>query len=255
MIPQIYTLQFEPGKRYLLRLINTAFQSPFQFTIDGHELTIVEADLVPVSPKTVQTVNIAIGQRYNVIVQALDKSKIGDGNFWIRTPTCRGGIAGGGPDYMKTGIIRYNAQSTSDPQSVPWPPDLSCIDEAAKGNVVPVLPWNVGPAANDIVGGENVAIGGPEFPRPYPLAFLKWDITESSSSSRHNFQIDYGDPIFLRLANPQPRASEVVLDRDFEDKWVRNVLYSINCRTSATCYYANALDVRSIWFSSVVVIR
>lgn len=58
------------AKRYLLRLINTAFDNTFVFSIDNHKLIVVEADFVPVENFTVTSIPIAIGQRYNVIVEA-----------------------------------------------------------------------------------------------------------------------------------------------------------------------------------------
>lgn len=58
-IPEPYTLHFEaqakkprfgkqpPAKKYLLRLINTSWDSTFVFSIDNHILTIAGADFVP----------------------------------------------------------------------------------------------------------------------------------------------------------------------------------------------------------------
>jgi Multicopper oxidase len=53
-IPAPYTLNFDPplfgrAKRYLLRLINTSFESTFVFSIDNHTLTIVGMDFVPIT--------------------------------------------------------------------------------------------------------------------------------------------------------------------------------------------------------------
>ena len=78
IIPPIYQLHFEktnvsiPGraKRYLLRLINTSFDSTFIFSIDNHWLQIIGADFVPIEPYYNTSVLIGIGQRYHVIVEA-----------------------------------------------------------------------------------------------------------------------------------------------------------------------------------------
>ena len=57
-------------KRYLLRLINTAFASTYVFTIDNHYLQVVGADFVPMHNFTATSVLVGIGQRYHVIVEA-----------------------------------------------------------------------------------------------------------------------------------------------------------------------------------------
>ncbi|KAI9204098.1 Cupredoxin [Polychytrium aggregatum] len=71
-----------PGKRYRLRLINTSAMAKFNFTIDGHNMTIIEADGVYTNPTVVNILPIHTGQRYSVIVTANAPTAIG--NFWMR---------------------------------------------------------------------------------------------------------------------------------------------------------------------------
>ncbi|KAF0325838.1 hypothetical protein GQ607_006970 [Colletotrichum asianum] len=101
-VPEPYEIHFnnlEPNpltraKRYLIRLINTSWQTTFVFSIDNHLLTIVEADFVPATPFNVSSLLVSIGQRYNIIVEAsplVNSSNPAqnplpdDCNFWIRT--------------------------------------------------------------------------------------------------------------------------------------------------------------------------
>ena len=234
IIPDTYHVTFEPRKRYLLRIINTAFETGFRFSIDGHKFDVVQNDLVPIEPYTTNSIVVHIGQRYNVVVQAKEKSEIGDGNFWIRTTTCysRGIKPGPGPDWMKTGIVRYNNQSTDDPTdrtSIPWVVSQICDDEPL-GNIHPKHKWTVGPSKNSITHGENIAVGrnsGPPPPPPYIHAFFFWEINETKSSSKQNFQIHYDDPIFLRLADPKPRPEEVVVYSS-ENFTARDWVYQIS---------------------------
>lgn len=89
VIPDIYSVTFKPGKRYLMRIINTAFETGFTFSIDNHVFKVVETDPVPIEPsKEIDSIVFHIGQRYNIVVQAKAESEIGDGNFWIRKYTC-----------------------------------------------------------------------------------------------------------------------------------------------------------------------
>ena len=227
IIPDIYHVTFEPGKRYLMRIINTAFKTGFRFSIDSHQFEVVQNDLVPLEPYNATSIVVHIGQRYNIVVQAKEKSEIGDGNFWIRTFTCYGDGIHPGPsdDWMKTGIVRYNNQSTDDPTSDPGPRSENCDDEPL-GNIHPKHKWTVGPSKNSIIEGENIALDFTSNPK-YTLADLLWNVKDTKSSSEQNFQIHYDDPIFLRLADPKPRPEEVVVyssDNFTANDWVCQLL-------------------------------
>ncbi|EHK98291.1 putative Laccase-3 [Glarea lozoyensis 74030] len=49
------------GKKYRLRLINTSLDNSFRVSLDGHNLTVIQADFVPTKPYTAQTIFIGIG--------------------------------------------------------------------------------------------------------------------------------------------------------------------------------------------------
>lgn len=61
---------FVPGKKHLLRLINTSVDNHFKFTLDGHTMTVISTDFVPINPYTTNVLNINIGQRYEVVIEA-----------------------------------------------------------------------------------------------------------------------------------------------------------------------------------------
>jgi FtsP/CotA-like multicopper oxidase with cupredoxin domain len=71
---------FQQGKRYLLRLVNVAVDSQFQFSIDGHSLTVIAADFVPILPYKTDSVILNSAQRYDVVVEANAEP----GDYWIR---------------------------------------------------------------------------------------------------------------------------------------------------------------------------
>ncbi|XBJ00492.1 hypothetical protein VPH35_020378 [Triticum aestivum] len=62
-----FKLKVEPGKTYLLRLINAALNDELFFSVANHTLTIVEVDAVYVKPFTVKTLIISPGQTTNVL--------------------------------------------------------------------------------------------------------------------------------------------------------------------------------------------
>ncbi|XP_075078882.1 laccase-4-like [Nicotiana tabacum] len=65
-----YKLNVDPGKTYLLRVINAALNEELFFKIAGHKMTVVEVDATYVKPFKTDTIVIAPGQTTNVIVTA-----------------------------------------------------------------------------------------------------------------------------------------------------------------------------------------
>jgi iron transport multicopper oxidase len=59
---------FEPGKRYLLRMVSMSALACGQFHIDGHTLQVVGIDGVQVKPQNADTIVVCASQRYDVIV-------------------------------------------------------------------------------------------------------------------------------------------------------------------------------------------
>lgn len=244
-VPDNYVLHFNKTptdkptrpKRYLLRLINTSFDSTFVFSIDNHWLQIVTADFVPIEPYYNTSVLVGIGQRYNVIVEANplagdDNPIPEDGNFWIRTwiaDNC--GIQPGGSGYEETGILRYDNTSTSDPTSRPWTRISKACSDETYSSLRPKIPWYVGPAANakkaDDLAGEqfNVTFDRTAGTRPefvdYPLALFS--LQESADPDFRPLQINYSDPVMMHLdshVNTFPRKWVVIPEDYTEEQWV-----------------------------------
>lgn len=57
-----FETRFTPGKKHVLRLINGAAGTAFVFSIDNHNLTVIESDFVPIEPYTTTSLNIGIGE-------------------------------------------------------------------------------------------------------------------------------------------------------------------------------------------------
>ncbi|MCJ1231801.1 hypothetical protein MMC12_008480, partial [Toensbergia leucococca] len=62
--------QFTAGKTHRLRLINAGAEGLQRFTIDGHNMTVISNDFVPVQPYQTNMVTLGIGQRTDVLVHA-----------------------------------------------------------------------------------------------------------------------------------------------------------------------------------------
>ena len=54
--------EFVSGQSYLLRIVNTAIQSTYKFYIDGHNMTVISTDFVPITPYETNILNINIGK-------------------------------------------------------------------------------------------------------------------------------------------------------------------------------------------------
>ena len=72
-------LSVTPGYRYRLRIIAAGTRVALSFHIEGHTLTVVQAQGEPVEPIEVEQLELAIGDRYDVLLDA-DRPP---GNYWL----------------------------------------------------------------------------------------------------------------------------------------------------------------------------
>ncbi|KAI1288298.1 laccase-1 [Xylaria venustula] len=215
-----FEMVFEQGKRYLLRLINVAVDSQFQFSIDGHALTVIAADFVPVRPYTTEAVVINSAQRYDVIVEADAEP----GDYWLRggwvhSGICQG-VANDHPASM-TGIVRYDASSKLTPSSQSRvPPPTTCIDEAQR-DLVPFLKYDV----MNVAGGMTVEELNFRFTH---TGMLKWTINST------DLLIDWSNPgtetlqqIFDNETTFPENYNVVNVDSDEPDDWTVLVIENV----------------------------
>ncbi|KAG0092199.1 hypothetical protein BGZ93_005354 [Podila epicladia] len=71
---------FLPNRRYRLRIINAGAAAPFLFSVDQHQLQVIEADGTNLNPILVDSVPVNNGQRYSVILTTNQEPK----NYWMR---------------------------------------------------------------------------------------------------------------------------------------------------------------------------
>ncbi|KAK5661815.1 hypothetical protein OQA88_9917 [Cercophora sp. LCS_1] len=169
---------FEKDKSYRLRLVNTAVDAVFQFSIDGHKLKVISNDFVPIVPYETDSVQLTVGQRYDVIVQA----NAAPGDYWLR-----GGYVGTcAPNAFPqdiTGIIRYDASSTATPESTSTvTPSNSCLDEPGE-NLKPHLSLDVGNMPSVIFTELDTVTD----------SYFKWTINTSS------LILDWKDPTMAHV--------------------------------------------------------
>lgn len=209
-----FETKVEKGKKYRMRLINVANDAVFKFGIDGHKITVIASDLVPVTPYEADFVTIDNGQRYDIIVEANDP--LGVGNYWIRNipqVTCCNYAAANATEVIK-GIFRYSgngtyAASTADPTTTVSGYTDSCIDENA--NLIPWVPLTV--------GGENVE-------EDFAIALansnglLYWTVNDVA------MHIEWNDPTLKKIAdgNPSWTNTSNVVTLPEANKWIYMVI-------------------------------
>ena len=119
----------QQGLRYRLRVVSTSCSPSFNFTIDGHRMTIIEADGNEVDPVEVDSLPILAGQRYSVVITANQTV----GNYWIRALSSVPGASFDGGQNMA--ILQYEGAPDEDPTSAPGPYELSFNE----GNLHPLI--------------------------------------------------------------------------------------------------------------------
>lgn len=124
-------IRFEANKTYRLRLVNAALISHFKFMIDGHDMTVIAHDLVPVEPYTVKVLDITMGQRYDILVTADQAAKAQQ--FWMRAFPL--GLCGD-PNWKYNdirAIVHYGDDDATEPSTWPYAVSQLCGDQTDKG--------------------------------------------------------------------------------------------------------------------------
>ena len=211
---------FSKGTSYKISLVNTAVSTHFTFWIDGHDFYVVATDFVPIKPYQTDTINIAIGQRYDIIIIAKDeKETMPSTNYWIHARDCKN-VA----QRSNLGIIRYNPNDKNFPLSAP--PDrlcYGCLDEESK-HLVPVLSRTVGNSSNPYGTDDTtleVALQGFPNAQDKNSVLHKWILKDSS------FYLDWREPSLSLLTingdkmdDPFPKDYNPVFVDEARESWV-----------------------------------
>ena len=97
----------------------------FTFSIDGHDLTIIEADAVSTQPLTVDSIQIFAGQRYSFVLNANQTKD----NYWIRAKPSLGNVVF--DDGLNSAILRYDGAEPTEPSVISVPVSTNPLVETA----------------------------------------------------------------------------------------------------------------------------
>ncbi|KAI3620990.1 laccase [Moniliophthora roreri] len=134
------------GKRYRMRLVNTACDPAYTFSIDNHTMTVIETDTVNNVPLEVDSLKIYVGQRYSFVLNA-DQAV---GNYWIRANPNAGtlGFANG----INSAILRYVGAEETEPPVL----NITNTNELNEADLVPLE--NPDAPGDPVVGGVDIAM-------------------------------------------------------------------------------------------------
>ncbi|KAF8885086.1 yellow laccase [Gymnopilus junonius] len=105
-------IKVQQHKRYRFRLVSISCDPNFLFSIDGHTMTIIEADGQNTQPLTVDSLTIFAAQRYSFVLNANQPVS----NYWVRALP-NGGSPPGYDGGVNSAILRYVGAPNSDPTS------------------------------------------------------------------------------------------------------------------------------------------
>lgn len=130
---QYANVTLTPGKRHRLRIINTSTENHFQVSLVDHSMTVIASDMVPVNAMTVDSLFLAVGQRYDVTI---DASKT-PGNYWFNVTFGGSAFCGGSLHPNPAAIFHYANAPGGLPTKQGTPPiDHQCLDNM---NLSPVV--------------------------------------------------------------------------------------------------------------------
>lgn len=72
-----FNMTVERHKKYRLRLVNAAIDTDFEFRIEGHNLTVIATDLVPIVPYSTSTIHIGMGRFIGIISDIIHVFEVG----------------------------------------------------------------------------------------------------------------------------------------------------------------------------------
>ncbi|KAJ7828953.1 laccase [Mycena olivaceomarginata] len=128
------------GKRYRMRLVSMSCDPNFTFTIDGHSMTIIEADSVNTEPLTLPA---------SATPSSLTADQAVD-NYWIRT-VANGGTSGF-DNGINSAILRYVGAADADPTTNASTSTAALVET----DLHPLVPTAVPGTA--VAGGADVAM-------------------------------------------------------------------------------------------------
>ncbi|KAF5360031.1 hypothetical protein D9758_007648 [Tetrapyrgos nigripes] len=224
-------INVEKGKRYRFRVINISAYSAFTFSVDNHDLKIIEADGISHEPVTVGGFEILVAQRYSAVLEANQPVD----NYWISAPMTLQHSSDN--DNLDTdnvfAVLHYVGAPDSDPKGKPKnlatvttaTSSANVVDVAAKGGLKlldesdlhpvfnPGAPGGSGPADRvidlnfhrDSDSGElewtinGIKYESPDLPTLLNIMANNFSTESQFSTSEHTFVLNRDEVVELQI--------------------------------------------------------
>nr|AMJ39540.1 laccase 3 [Coriolopsis trogii] len=144
---ELAVITVEHGKRYRFRLLSLSCDPFYTFSIDGHDMTIIEADGVNTQPLKVDQLDILAAQRYSFVLEANQPK----GNYWIRANPNHANFVGFN-DGINSAILRYKGAPVAEPNTTQTPSKKPLLETNLRPLTKQAVPGKPHP------GGANVNI-------------------------------------------------------------------------------------------------
>ncbi|KAJ5663179.1 Cupredoxin [Penicillium longicatenatum] len=186
-----FELSVTQGTSYRLRLVNSAINKNYLFQIDGHNLTVISMDLVPIKPYNTSWIHLTMGQRYDVILHA-DQASVAE-EFWIRLNTSS--LAQDSNARSSLGILYYGdiPATPKDPKTKETPTIKAVDIDEPLDSLIPVVAKNVPPPISS------------SWNRSLTTGLIQSNDTASYSwyLNRSTMHANWTNPTLLQLYNQQ----------------------------------------------------
>ncbi|KAJ3782164.1 laccase [Lentinula aff. detonsa] len=190
-------INVEYGKRYRFRLISMSCGVDHGFSIDGHNLTIIEVDGVNTQPLTVNYIQLYAAQRYSVVLHANQKPDV----YRVRALPTSGVGATNFTNSVNSGILRYNtAPGPADREpTTSQQTDIVALDENdLRPLELPGAPGKPYPGGADLV--LNLTMGFGVAPGASAPAFFMNNVTYVSPKV----------PVLLQILSGKQSAQDLL---------------------------------------------
>ena len=107
---------FQTGKKYRMRFINPSSDALQKISIDNHTFTVIAYDFTPIQPIQTDLITLAIGQRADVIVQAVGSPT---GSYWFRSTLAGGANGCSLPDGISPNAMAVISYQNANVNTVP----------------------------------------------------------------------------------------------------------------------------------------
>ncbi|KAJ7479518.1 yellow laccase [Mycena latifolia] len=149
---ELAVISVTQGVRYRFRMVSLSCDPNFIFTIDGHEMTIIEVDSVNHKPLVVDSIQIFAGQRYSFVLTADQPVD----NYWIRT-VANGGTAGFA-NGINSAILRYAGAAIVDPATSATTATAALVETNLHPLDGPAVPGTATPGGADVLLNLAIAL-------------------------------------------------------------------------------------------------